>query len=93
GVPEQADLQRLSVMMCDPKRPATVVPGRGNHRRWELMLLPNEDDAAMMAPDKVTELLAPYIGDVPHKIVRSATYRFHGLVAESWQEGNVFLAG
>ncbi|WDF73340.1 bifunctional 3-(3-hydroxy-phenyl)propionate/3-hydroxycinnamic acid hydroxylase [Novosphingobium sp. KACC 22771] len=93
GVPEQADLQRLSVMMCDPRRPATVVPGRGNHRRWELMLLPHEDDAAMMAPEKVAELLAPYIGDVPHKIVRSATYRFHGLVAESWQEGNVFLAG
>jgi len=55
GVPAEADLQRLSVMMCDPKRPATVVPGRGNHRRWELMLLPGEDDAAMMAPDKVAE--------------------------------------
>ena len=25
GVPEYADLQRLSVMMCDPLRPATVV--------------------------------------------------------------------
>jgi 3-(3-hydroxy-phenyl)propionate hydroxylase len=61
GVPEQADLQRLSVMMCDPRRPATVVPGRGNHRRWELMLLPHEDDAAMMAPDKVAELLAPIL--------------------------------
>jgi 3-(3-hydroxy-phenyl)propionate hydroxylase len=93
GVPAEADLQRLSVMMCDPKRPATVVPGRGNHRRWELMLLPGEDDAAMMAPDKVAELLAPYIGHVPHKIVRSATYRFHGLVAEQWQVGRVFLAG
>jgi 3-(3-hydroxy-phenyl)propionate hydroxylase len=93
GVPAEADLQRLSVMMCDPKRPATIVPGRGNHRRWELMLLPGEDDAAMMAPDKVAELLAPYIGHVPHQIVRSATYRFHGLVAEQWQVGRVFLAG
>ena len=93
GVPEAADLQRLSVMMCDPKRPATIVPGRGKHRRWELMLLPDEDDAAMMAPEKVAELLAPYMGDVPHEIVRSATYRFHGLVAEQWQVGQVFLAG
>jgi len=93
GVPEDADLQRLSVMMCNPARPATVVPGRGNHRRWELMLLPGEDDAAMMAPDKVVELLEPWIGQVPHTIVRSATYRFHGLVAEQWQVGNVFLAG
>ena len=93
GVPPEADLQRLSVMMCDPARPATIVPGRGNHRRWELMLLPREDDAAMMAPDTVAALLAPYIGHLPHRIVRSATYRFHGLVAKQWQVGNVFLAG
>ena len=93
GVPDGVDLQRLSVMMCDPKRPATIVPGRRNHRRWELMLLPHEDDAAMMQPAKVADLLAPYIGHVPHRIVRSATYRFHGLVAEQWQVGNVFLAG
>ncbi|MDC8833061.1 bifunctional 3-(3-hydroxy-phenyl)propionate/3-hydroxycinnamic acid hydroxylase MhpA [Alteromonas gilva] len=93
GLPDDANIQQLSVMMCDPKRPATVVPGRGNHRRWELMLLPGEDDQAMMQPAKVTELLAPYLQGVPHKIVRAATYRFHGLVAEQWKSGNVFLAG
>ncbi len=93
GVPAEADLQRLSVMMCDPRRPATIVPGRGNHRRWEFMLLPGEDDSAMMAPDKVCELVGAWMQDVPHRIVRAATYRFHGLVAERWQVGNVFLAG
>ncbi|WP_408591439.1 bifunctional 3-(3-hydroxy-phenyl)propionate/3-hydroxycinnamic acid hydroxylase [Novosphingobium sp.] len=93
GVPAGADLQRLSVMMCDPVRPATVVPGRGNHRRWEFMLLPGEDDAVMMQPDNVAALVGAWMKDVPHKIVRAATYRFHGLVAEQWQVGNVFLAG
>ncbi|NMN05681.1 MULTISPECIES: bifunctional 3-(3-hydroxy-phenyl)propionate/3-hydroxycinnamic acid hydroxylase [unclassified Novosphingobium] len=93
GVPADADLQRLSVMMCDPARPATVVPGRGNHRRWEFMLLPGEDDQAMMQPEKVRELVGAWMKDVPHQIVRAATYRFHGLVAERWQDGNVFLAG
>jgi 3-(3-hydroxy-phenyl)propionate hydroxylase len=93
GVPAGADLQRLSVMMCDPARPATVVPGRGNHRRWEFMLLPHEDDAEMMRPDKVGELVGAWMKDVPHTIVRAATYRFHGLVAERWQVGRVFLAG
>jgi 3-(3-hydroxy-phenyl)propionate hydroxylase len=93
GVPEAADVQRLSVMMCDPKRPATIVPGRGNHRRWEFMLLPGEDDQQMMTPEKVGELVGAWMKDVPHKIVRAATYRFHGLVAEQWQVGNVFLAG
>ena len=93
GVPDGADLQRLSVMMCDPARPATIVPGRGNHRRWELMLLPGEDDAAMMQPEMVAALVGPWVRDVPHRIVRASTYRFHGLVAEQWRVGQVFLAG
>ena len=93
NLPDDCDIQKLSVMMCDPNRPATIVPGRGNHRRWELMLLPGEDDAAMMQPEKVAELLQPWLAEVPHNIVRAATYRFHGLVAEQWQQGRVFLAG
>lgn len=93
GVPDAADLQRLSVMMCDPVRPATIVPGRGNHRRWEFMLLPHEDDAEMMRPENVAALVGPWMQGVPHRIVRAATYRFHGLVAENWQVGQVFLAG
>lgn len=93
GVPTEADLQRLSVMMCDPARPATIVPGRGTHRRWEFMLLPGEDDAVMMEPEIVSRLLQPYVGDVPHRIVRAATYRFHGLIARQWQCGKAFLAG
>lgn len=93
GVPEDADLQRLSVMMCDPARPATVVSGRRNHRRWEFMLLPHEDDAAMMEPASVAAMVGAWMNDVPHRIVRAATYRFHGLVAERWQVERVFLAG
>jgi len=93
GVPEEADLQQLSVMLCDPKRPTTIVPGRGNHRRWEMMLLPGENDQSMMQPDKVLELVGPYLNGVPHKIIRAATYRFHGLIAEQWRLGQVFLAG
>jgi 3-(3-hydroxy-phenyl)propionate hydroxylase len=93
GVPPDADLQRLSVMMCDPTRPATIVPGRGDHRRWEFMLLPSEGDEAMMEPEAVARLVSPWLDGVPHKIVRAATYRFHGLIAERWQVGRVFLAG
>lgn len=93
GVPDAADLQQLSVMLCDPTRPATIVPGRGNLRRWEFMLLPGEDDVAMTEPAIVAGLLAPYLHGVPHRIVRASTYRFHGLIAEQWRTGRVFLAG
>jgi 3-(3-hydroxy-phenyl)propionate hydroxylase len=93
GVPPGADLQHLSVMLCDPTRPATLVPGRGNHRRWEFMLLPGERDEDMMEPDRVQALVAPYVRGTSHRIMRAATYRFHGLVAERWQHGRAFLAG
>jgi 3-(3-hydroxy-phenyl)propionate hydroxylase len=93
GVPEAADLQQLSVMMCDPTRPATIVPGRGTIRRWEFMLLPGESEEAMMEPDAVARLLAPYLEGVPHRVLRATTYRFHGLIADRWRDGRVFLAG
>ena len=93
GVPEGANLQQLSVMLCDPRRPATIVPGRGNHRRWEFMLLPGEDDQAMMRPEAVQALIAPWVEGRSYRLVRAATYRFHGLVAERWRVGRVFLAG
>lgn len=92
-VPPEANLQNLSLMMCDPQRPATIVPGRGNHRRWEFMLLPGEDDSVMSSPHVVTELVKPWVADSPHKIIRAATYHFHGLVAEDWRKGRVFLVG
>ncbi|MBU2937388.1 MULTISPECIES: bifunctional 3-(3-hydroxy-phenyl)propionate/3-hydroxycinnamic acid hydroxylase [Pacificibacter] len=93
GVPETANLQRLSVMMCDPSRPATIVPGRGTHRRWEFMLLPGEDDVEMSRPATVAALVEPWVQNAPHRIIRAATYRFHGLVAADWRVGPVFLAG
>lgn len=93
GVPEGANLQNLSLMQCDPARPATIVPGRGNHRRWEFMLLPHEEDEAMARPENVAAMVAPWVGETPHRIIRAATYRFHGLVAEYWQQGRMLLAG
>ncbi|MDZ7906553.1 MAG: FAD-dependent monooxygenase [Cypionkella sp.] len=93
GLPEGVNLQNLSIMLCDPRRPATLVPGRGNHRRWEFMLLPGEDEQVMAAPANVARMIAPYVDGVPHKVIRAATYSFHGLVAQDWRRGRVLLAG
>ena len=93
GLPDGVDLQKLSVMLCDPRRPTTVVPGRGSHRRWEFMLLPGEDENEIVRPENLAALIKPWLGGVSHRITRASTYRFHGLIAEKWQVGNVFLAG
>ena len=57
------------------------------------MLLPGESDAEMTRPETVAALLAPYLTGVVHRIVRASTYRFHGLIAQKWRDGRVFLAG
>jgi 3-(3-hydroxy-phenyl)propionate hydroxylase len=57
------------------------------------MLLPGERDDEMMQAANVEALVAPYLRNAKYRIIRAATYRFHGLVAERWQSGCVFLAG
>jgi 3-(3-hydroxy-phenyl)propionate hydroxylase len=84
-VPPEADLQNLSLMLCDPQRPTTIVPGRGKHRRWEFMLLPGEDDSSMASAEVVSALVRPWVADSPHRIIRAANYHFHGLDAENWR--------
>ena len=44
-------LPRLTVQLCDPARPATVVRGVGDRRRWEITLLPGEVPARMTEPE------------------------------------------
>jgi len=79
-------LPQVSVQYCEPARPATYLIGVGSHRRWELMLNPNEE------PD-VWELLARWITPDDAQLWRAATYRFHALVAREWRRSRVFLAG
>ncbi len=50
-----------SEMFCDPSRPATRVPGPGNHHRWEFMLLPGESPEEIASPESVAKLLKPWV--------------------------------
>jgi 3-(3-hydroxy-phenyl)propionate hydroxylase len=83
-------------MYCDPRRPATYVPGPGRHRRFEFMILPGEDGETLRDPEVIRALiqsLAPWLDLSAAEVLRSAIYRFHGLVATDWSSGKVFLAG
>lgn len=90
---DKPELGDDSIQYCDPKRPATYVRGPHNRRRWELMLHPDEDAAAMMAEERVWELLSPWLSPNEASIERPAVYTFHSVVAQGWAAGNVFLAG
>ncbi|EGF91028.1 3-3-hydroxy-phenylpropionate/3-hydroxycinnamic acid hydroxylase [Asticcacaulis biprosthecium C19] len=93
SLPADSDPQQLSIMTCDPRRPATIVPGRGAHRRWEFMLLPGESETAIVEPASIQALIGPWLKGCRYDIVRTATYRFNARVARQWRQGSVFLAG
>ena len=87
-------LPRTNVQYCKPERPCTFVNCPGNHRRWEFMTLPDDlQDGTAVTDEKLWSLMAPWIAPHEAEIWRSASYRFHALVADDWQEGRVFLAG
>jgi 3-(3-hydroxy-phenyl)propionate hydroxylase len=85
-----------SIMYCDPHRPATYVPGPRGHRRWEFMILPGEDGAALGTPEAALQLVhgvTPWLPEGRLSVGRAAVYRFHALVADRWRAGRVLLAG
>ena len=92
-IPAEVRDGRYSLMICDPTRPATIIPGAGRHRRWEYMLLPQETDEQALQPDGIAALLADWTNPADVEVVRAAVYRFHGLIAKQWRSGAVFLMG
>ena len=88
-----ATLPHASAQFCEPARPVSFLIGTGNHRRWEIMLLPGEDARTMEQEAEVWKLLARWITPEDGVLWRRASYRFHALVAKTWHSGRVFIAG
>lgn len=81
-----------NLQICDPLRPTTCVHmGPGRHR-WEFMLLPGESARDVQDDALIRGWLDQWELGV-FEIERRAVYRFHGLVAETWRDRRVFLAG
>lgn len=94
GTPEGIDMQDVMFIIGDPKRPTSVIPGAGRHRRWEAMLLPGETAEDFEQDGVVDRILAPWLADgQSYQLVRKAIYRFHALIASQWRVGCIFLLG
>lgn len=86
-------LKRVAQQICDPARPATFVPGHAHHLRWEFQLQEGESAESLEQPDKVWELVTPWLDPSEGSLIRATVYRFHAMVADRMREGRVFLAG
>jgi len=90
---DRPDLGDHSVQFCDPARPITYVRGPGLRRRWELMLLPGEDPAAMCRPEVIWPLLSRWVRPAEAQLERPAAYTFHSVIATGWRSGRLLIAG
>ncbi len=97
GVPEAADeTGRVvdAIQYCDPARPTTFVPMPGNRHRWEFMLMPGDDPAAITKPERIYEMLKPWrIDPATSAIERAVVYTFHSALSTRWRRDRLLLAG
>lgn len=85
--------ERFSEFHCNGTRPVVVVPGVQGRRRYEFMLLPGEEAAAVTSPDAIIRLIAPFQRITAGDIRRAAVYVAHQRVAVNYRVGRVLLAG
>ncbi len=86
-------LPEVCLQICDPERPVTFIPSSGRHRRWEFMLLPDEDPRDMESHEMAWRLLAPWVTPDDTEIIRSVVYSFHALIARSYRDRRLFILG
>jgi 3-(3-hydroxy-phenyl)propionate hydroxylase len=87
------DLGDYSIQYCDPARPSTYTRGPGNRRRWEIMVMPDDDVSQLSSPAWLWDKLARWISPADARLERSALYTFHSVVANGWRRGRLLLAG
>jgi 3-(3-hydroxy-phenyl)propionate hydroxylase len=82
--------------ICDPARAATFMQVTGDRYRWEFRLADGEDEASLITPAALGQLLQPWTGrsDLDGlQIIRTATYTFRAQMASRFRSGRIFLLG
>jgi len=82
-----------TVQHCDPARPMTYCNVTGNRRRWEIMLMPGDDPEQLVQPETLWQLVGQWVKPEQADIERAVIYTFHSVMAQTWRQGHLFLAG
>ncbi|NDC62094.1 MAG: bifunctional 3-(3-hydroxy-phenyl)propionate/3-hydroxycinnamic acid hydroxylase, partial [Betaproteobacteria bacterium] len=82
-----------TVQHCDPARPMTYCNVTGNRRRWEIMMLPDDDPAEIVKPEHLWPLVNRWVQPDNAEIERATIYTFHSVIAQGWRTGRLMIAG
>ena len=82
-----------TVQHCDPARPMTYCNVTGNRRRWEIMMLPDDDAAEIVKPENLWPLVKRWVQPENADIERATIYTFHSVIAQGWRTGRLMIAG
>jgi 3-(3-hydroxy-phenyl)propionate hydroxylase len=92
----KADVPSLpdhTVQHCDPVRPMTYCNVTGKRRRWEIMLMPNDDPTELVKPESLWQLVKPWVQPDQADIERAVIYTFHSIIAQGWRRDRLLIAG
>ena len=78
---------------CDPERIVTYIQLSGPYRRFEFDVKPGESEADLGTPERTWELMSPWFKPHEARIMRNDIYKFHSLLAETWRDGRLLIAG
>lgn len=89
-------LERVSTQHCNPERPMYASCTAHGMLRWEIMLKPEDDVAAVTRENAVWDFIEKSvrpIGRNDGEITRAAVYTFESLIARQWRDRRLLLAG
>ena len=87
------NLPAYTVQHCDPNRPMTYCNVVDNRRRWEIMVMPDDNLEELVKPERIWSLVEPWANPEVADLERAAIYTFHSLIAQGWRKGRLLLAG
>nr|WP_186447987.1 bifunctional 3-(3-hydroxy-phenyl)propionate/3-hydroxycinnamic acid hydroxylase [Rhizobium sp. SJZ105] len=79
--------------ICDPARPMCLFQLGRTHRRFEFMVMPDDDVSDITSRESVWRLVAPWITPEQAELIRATVYTFRSANAARWRSGRSLLIG
>ena len=85
----------FSSVFCHPKRPSMSIDLPYGYRRFEFMLLPDENEEHVVSENYISDLMCAFYpeGSTLPEVKRARVYQHHSRIAERFRDRRVFLAG